>query len=149
MKESDKVKNTIRRFLERDRLKNLKHLAYEGSEIAQIALGNIFFYGINTHGGYVSDIERIIALRDYSEKRKTQYRFPKSKVRIPDNYAVLCECSNPPDYDEALNWYSMAAFSGNKEALEKVKLIKEGGLPEDAEAVKKKHRLCVFRIKND
>ena len=149
MKESEKVKNIIRRFLERDRLKILRQLAYEGDEIAQIALGNIFFYGINTDSGYVKDVERIIALRDYSEKRKTQYRYPESKVRIPQNQAILCELSETPNYDEAINWYSMAAFSGNKEALEKVKLIKEGRVPVDSNTDKLKNMICIFRIKND
>lgn len=66
---NQKVTDMLVEALKKDRLTEFKKQAEQGSELAQILLGDIFFYGIDTNDEYWKNIDKTIALAKYSKKR--------------------------------------------------------------------------------
>ena len=110
---NQKVTDMLVEALKKDRLTEFKKQAEQGSELAQILLGDIFFYGIDTNDEYWKNIDKTIALAKYSKKKNIT------------NYAFICFPIKEPNYDEASKWYKMAARSGNADAENKIRRIKD------------------------
>ena len=110
---NQKVTDILVNTLKKDRIAEFKKQAEQGNELAQMLLGDIYLYGINTDDSYWQHLDRTISLARYSKKKNIS------------NYAFTCSCNQEPNYDEALKWYKMAAQSGNADAENKIRGIKD------------------------
>lgn len=108
-----KIDVILTNVLKKDKLQKLKEQAEQGNELAQMILGDIYFYGINTDDSYWQNLDRTIELARYSERKNVL------------NFAFTCSCNQEPNYDEALKWYKMAVQSGNADAKNKIREIKD------------------------
>lgn len=107
------IDDIFEKILKKDRLEKFKQRAQNGDGFAQFILGEIYFYGINADDEYWRDIDKAVALMQYSKKDNFSYGF-------------TCFCNKQPDYKEALKWYKMAAANGNAEAKNKIEKIETG-----------------------
>ena len=110
---NQKLTDVLVNALKKDRLDEMKEKAEQGDALAQYILGEIYFYGIDTNDEYWKTLDKTIALAKYSKKKNIS------------NYAFTCSCTKEPDYDEALKWYKMATQSGNVDAENKIRGIKD------------------------
>ena len=108
-----KIDVILTNALKKDKLQKLKEQAEQGNELAQMILGDIYLYGINTDDTYWKNLDRTMELAKYSKKKNIS------------NYAFTCSCNQEPNYDEALKWYKMAAKSGNADAENKIREIND------------------------
>lgn len=106
---SEILSNILKEIPTRNQLDELKKYAENGSELAQILLGNIYFYGITADNDYRNSLKTTVALAKYSPKNVA-------------NFAFRCSCNLIPNFDEVLKWYKAAA-NGNAEAKEKIRII--------------------------
>ena len=123
------IKQIISEILKKDKLRNLKEQAISGDELAQVLLGEIYFYGITTDDTYWRNLNETIALTKYSKERNNT------------NYGFTCYCNQEPDYEEALKWYKIAAKNGNINAESRIKEIENNFY-----ISKKKHLFQIFGI---
>lgn len=125
---NQKVTDILVNALKKDRISEFKKQAEQGNELAQMLLGDIYFYGIDTDDSYWQNLDRTIALAKYSKKKNIS------------NYAFTCSCNQEPNYDEALKWYKMATQGGNADAENKIREIKD-----KAQVTKTNSLMQIFR----
>ena len=123
MKKTNFPEEIIKNFLSRDMLLPIKNLAENGCIIAQLALGEIYFYGIIADDEYVSDLMHVITVMNYSKSSNSKKRH--SVFFRTDNWGVFCTCSKEPEYKEALRWYTMSAAAGNQYACQKAEITRK------------------------
>ena len=123
-----KIDVILTNVLKKNKLQKLKEQADQGDAFAQYILGEIYFYGIDTNDEYWKTLDKTIALAKYSKKKNIS------------NYAFTCSCNQEPNYDEALKWYKMPEQSGNADAENKIREIKD-----KAQVTKTNSLMQIFR----
>ena len=121
----DKLSKALAKALKVDRIKDLENFAEQGSIIAQLMLGEIYFFAITADGHYQEDLFEIAAMEVAIKKslgKKTS--LDNFYYRVTFGY-----CEGSPDIDKALKWYQKAAFQGNDLAAQRIEQIRKGEIP--------------------
>ena len=138
MKNNKKI-SLIQSICKRDRLKELKSYAQEGNTLAQLMLGEIYFYAITPEHSYLNELLNLVALDKANEKSQGKKKPSAGRYSI----ALVCRCEENYSPDIALSWYEKACSAGNNHAC---RMITEIQNTDDSFTQKPRSMIQFFKI---